>query len=112
MEALSDGQFWGTGRLSPDGRRVVNSISSTAGTRDASTEIWVFDMASHRRLARWPMKAKGISLVTVVQVTQDPAPVLFAATASADVAVIDALTGQIRHVERKLGQTPWMMLTP
>jgi len=95
------------------GRLYVPMHKGGEGThKDGGTEIWVFDMASHRRLARWPMKAKGISLVTVVQVTQDPAPVLFAATASADVAVIDALTGQIRHVERKLGQTPWMMLTP
>ena len=49
LEALSDGQFWGTGRLSPDGGRVVNSISSTAGTRDASSEIWIFDVERRTR---------------------------------------------------------------
>ena len=95
------------------GRLYVPMHKGGEGThKDGGTEIWVFDMASHRRLARWPTKSQGLSRVTVVQVTQDPAPVLFAATETADVAVIDALSGRIRHVESKLGQTPWMMLTP
>ena len=95
------------------GRLYVPMHQGGEGThKDGGTEIWVFDMASHRRLARWPMQARGLSRVVVVQVSQDPAPVLFAATDTADVAVIDALSGHIRHVEKKLGQTPWMMLTP
>jgi hypothetical protein len=36
--------------------------------------------------------------------------VLFAATSAADVAVLDARSGRLRHVEKHLGQTPWMML--
>jgi len=36
--------------------------------------------------------------------------VLFAATTAADVAVLDARSGRLRHVEKHLGQTPWMML--
>jgi methylamine dehydrogenase heavy chain len=81
--------------------------------KDGGTEIWVFDLASHRRLARWPLKARGLSSpVMAVQVSQDAAPLLFAATESSDVAVLDALTGRVRHIEKHLGQTPWMMLTP
>ena len=95
------------------GRLYVPMHQGGEGThKDGGTEIWVFDMATHRRVARWPAKTQGLSRVVVVQVTQDPAPVLFAATETADVAVIDALSGRIRHVEHKLGQTPWMMLTP
>jgi len=95
------------------GRLFVPMHKGGEGThKDGGTEIWVFDMASHRRLARWPTQAQGLSRVVVVQVTQDPAPVLFAATDTADVAVIDALNGHLRHVEKKLGQTPWLMLTP
>jgi methylamine dehydrogenase heavy chain len=45
-----------------------------------------------------------------VQVSQDDAPVLFAATEHSDVAVFDALTGKLRHVEKRLGQTPWLLL--
>ena len=47
--------------------------------------------------------------VVAVQVSQDDAPILFAATDNADVAVFDALTGELRHVEKQLGQTPWML---
>jgi methylamine dehydrogenase heavy chain len=47
-----------------------------------------------------------------VQVSQDDAPLLFAATDSSDVAVLDALTGRVRHVEKHMGQTPWLMLNP
>jgi Tol biopolymer transport system component len=49
LEALSDAQFWGTGRLSPDGRRVANSISNAASTRDTSSEIWIFDVERRTR---------------------------------------------------------------
>ena len=95
------------------GRLYVPMHQGGEGThKDGGTEIWVFDMAAHRRLARWPMQAAGLSLVLAVQVSQDPAPILFAATDAADVAVFDALTGKLRHVEKHLGQTPWMMLNP
>ena len=80
--------------------------------KDGGTEIWVFDLASHRRLARWSMAGLGLSRVMAVQVSQDAAPILFAATDHADVAVLDALTGRLRHIEKHLGQTPWMLLNP
>jgi len=80
--------------------------------KDGGTEIWVFDMATHKRLARWPVRASGLKNVLAIQVSQDAAPLLFAATANADVAIFDALTGQMKHLEKHLGQTPWMMLNP
>ena len=80
--------------------------------KDGGTEIWVFDTAHHQRVARWGVQAQGLSRVLAVQVSQDSAPILFAATDSADVAVLDALTGHVRHVEKHLGQTPWMLLNP
>jgi methylamine dehydrogenase heavy chain len=95
------------------GRLYVPMHQGGEGThKDGGTEIWVFDMASHRRLARWPVQAAGLSRVLAVQVSQDPAPILFAATDKSDVAVFDALSGHLRHVEKHLGQTPWMMLNP
>ena len=86
--------------------------------KNGGTEIWVFDTRTHERLARWavqparPVSAQKLSPVVAVQVTQDDAPILFAATDHSDVAVLDALTGQVRHVEKQLGQTPWLMMTP
>jgi methylamine dehydrogenase heavy chain len=95
------------------GRLYVPMHEGGEGThKDGGTEIWVFDTASHRRLARWSLQGHGLSRVLAVQVTQDATPLLFAATATADLAVFDALTGRLRHVEKNLGQTPWMLLTP
>jgi len=79
--------------------------------KEGGTEMWVFDLATHRRLARWPLASQGLARVTVVEVTQDGAPLLFAGTARAELAVLDALTGRIRHVEKHFGQTPWILLT-
>jgi methylamine dehydrogenase heavy chain len=95
------------------GRLYVPMHEGGEGThKDGGTEIWVFDLASHRRLARWPMPPHGLSRVLAVQVSQDAAPILFASTDHADVAVFDALTGRLRHIEKHLGQTPWMFFNP
>jgi methylamine dehydrogenase heavy chain len=56
--------------------------------------------------------AAGLANVLAIQVSQDAAPLLFAATANADVAILDALSGHLKHVEKHLGQTPWMLLNP
>jgi methylamine dehydrogenase heavy chain len=76
------------------------------------TEIWVFDLKSHLRTARWPIDAKELGSVVAVQVSQDAAPLLFAATETANVLVLDAQTGKLKHVEKKLGQTPQLLLNP
>ena len=93
------------------GRLYVPMHKGSEGThKDGGTEIWVFDLATHKRLERWPVAPLGLARVVAVQVSQDEAPVLFAATTASDVAVLDALTGHLRHVEKHLGQTPWMLL--
>ena len=95
------------------GRLYVPMHEGGEGThKDGGTEIWVFDLASHRRLARWPMQPHGLSRVLAVQVSQDAAPHPVRRDRRADLAVFDALTGQLRHVEKHLGQTPWMLLNP
>ena len=76
------------------------------------TEIWVFDMKTQQRLARWPLAPHKLAPVLAVQVSQDDAPILFAATDAADVALFDGLSGRLKHVEKHLGQTPWFLLSP
>lgn len=80
--------------------------------KSGGTEIWVFDLKTHRRIARWPMTPLRLGPVTALQVSQDAAPVLFAGTDNREVAVFDALTGHLRHVDKHLGQTLWRFLNP
>src|SRR6516162_1838201 len=95
------------------GRLYVPMHEGGEGThKDGGTEIWVYDLATHRRLARWPVKTHGLSKVVALQVSQDPAPLVSAATETAQLATFDALSGQLRHVETHVAQTPWMLLNP
>jgi methylamine dehydrogenase heavy chain len=80
--------------------------------KEGGSEIWVFDMKSHQRLARWPVDTRESGLVGAVQVSQDAAPLLFAATDKADLVILEALTGRLKHDEKRLGQTPSLMLNP
>jgi methylamine dehydrogenase heavy chain len=76
------------------------------------TEIWVFDLKSHQRIARWPVDTQQSGAVVAVQVSQDAAALLFAATEKSDLLVLDAQTGRLKHTEKKLGQTPQLLLNP
>lgn len=95
------------------GRLYVPMHRGGEGThKDGGTEIWVFDLATHRRLARWALPGAKLTRILGIQVTQDDAPLLFAATESAQLAVLDARSGQLRHVEQHMGQTPWVIFSP
>jgi len=95
------------------GRLYVPMHPGGEGThKDGGTEIWVFDVASHQRLARWPVQPLGLTRILAVGVSQDAAPILFLASDKADVAVLDALTGRLRHIEKHLGETPWTFFNP
>jgi methylamine dehydrogenase heavy chain len=78
--------------------------------KEGGSEIWVFDLSTHQRVARWPLAALKLSGVVAIQVSQDDAPLLFAATDHSDLGVFDAVTGKLRHVEKQMGQTPWLLL--
>ncbi len=80
--------------------------------KEGGTEIWVFDLDTHRRLARWPLKARHLKPVVALQVTPDEKPLLFTGGEDGTVAVWDAAAGQVRHAEKTLGQSPWLFLTP
>lgn len=95
------------------GRLYVPMHRGGEGSHKAGgTEIWVYDLGTHRRIARWPLTRLRFGPVTAVQVSQDDAPVLFAAAENSEVAVFDALTGRLRHVEKHLGETPWFFMNP
>ncbi len=80
--------------------------------KEGGTEIWVFDLDTHKRIARWPVTAQHLKPAIAVQVTQDDKPLLFTGGVDGTVAVWDAVTGHVRHTEKTLGQSPWFFLTP
>jgi methylamine dehydrogenase heavy chain len=101
------------------GRLYVPMHQGGEGThKDGGSEIWVFDMATHKRLARWPVAAKyKLDSISAVQVSQDQQPLLFAVGSKGDVktaqiAILDARTGDARFIERDLNVVPWLMLNP
>lgn len=80
--------------------------------KDGGTEIWVFDLKSHRRTARWTLNTHETGGAVAVQVSQDAAPLLFVVTEKAHLLILDARTGKLQHNEAKLGQTPQLLLNP
>jgi serine/threonine-protein kinase len=42
-QPISDTVLWGTGRLSPDGRRIANGIYVSTTTAGSPQDLWVFD---------------------------------------------------------------------
>jgi methylamine dehydrogenase heavy chain len=80
--------------------------------KENGSEIWVFDLKSHQRKARWPLDVRGSGPAVAVQASQDPAPLLFVATETAHLLILDAQTGKLKHDENHLGQTPQLLLNP
>lgn len=119
LDAVDARAHWRPGGQTPAalnrklGRLYVSMHRGAEGShKDGGTEIWEFDIKSHRRLARWPLGPLKVRPVVAIQVSQDDAPLMFAATDTSDVAVFDALDGRLRHIERQLGQTVWFFLNP
>jgi methylamine dehydrogenase heavy chain len=80
--------------------------------KEGGTQIWVVDTTTHKRLARWNVPTKQLGAVIAIQVSQDRQPVVLAVTDQTNLLVYDGLTGTLRHVQKQLGQTPWLVLTP
>lgn len=80
--------------------------------KDGGTEIWVFDAASHKRVARWPLAPLKLAPVTAIQVSQDAQPLLYGAMSDGGVAVLDARSGKVLRVVHNMGQTPWQLIAP
>jgi methylamine dehydrogenase heavy chain len=94
------------------GRIYVPMHRGGAGSHKAGgTEIWVYDRATRKRLARWPIPA-ATRPVLAVQVSQDEHPLLSALTDSSDLLLLDATSGRLRHVQMKVGESCWYLLNP
>jgi hypothetical protein len=113
------------GHWRPGGSQVVGhqSCARTTVCADASRRRRLAQGRRHRdlgvrspprisawRAGRW--RRSRLGAVTAVQVSQDQAPLLFAAGDHGAVGVFDALSGRLRARGKHLGQTPWLFLNP
>ena len=73
--------------------------------KEPGTEVWVFSMATKKLIRRIPLKvpAKGIA------VSQDAAPLLYAASGHGDLAVIKADTGEELRSVSLAGRGPLLI---
>jgi methylamine dehydrogenase heavy chain len=73
--------------------------------KEPGTEVWVFSMATKKLIRRIPLKvpAKGIA------VSQDAAPLLYAASGDGDLAVIKADTGEELRSVSLAGRGPLLI---
>jgi methylamine dehydrogenase heavy chain len=80
--------------------------------KEAGSEIWVLDTASHKRIARYPVDVAKYGGAISVQPSQDERPLLFVATEKSSILIMDAMTGRLQYVEPKLGQSCCYLINP
>ena len=77
--------------------------------KDVGAEVWVYDLASHRKVQTIAMRNKAGS----IEVSQDSAPLLFACSLESNrLDIYDATSGALLRSVDPLGQTPTLLVTP
>jgi methylamine dehydrogenase heavy chain len=77
--------------------------------KDPGNEIWVYDVASHRKMATMTTRNKTAS----IQVSQDASPLLFACNMESNrLDVYDAGSGHYLRSVEGIGQTPTLLVAP
>jgi methylamine dehydrogenase heavy chain len=112
-------QGWRPGGLQPVAiHRPLNRLyvvmhqGGAATHKDPGSEVWVLDLKSQKRLARWKLGAQKIAPVLAVQVSQDGQPQVSMLTATSDLILLDGLSGKLRHTEKQMGTTSSLLLHP
>ncbi|RQH08987.1 amine dehydrogenase large subunit [Paraburkholderia dinghuensis] len=83
--------------------------------KEPGTQVWVYDVASHRLLRKLDLTAslKDASLMPFlgIQVSQSADhPLLFGITADSTLVQMDAATGKIAHVEKQFGSSTMQLI--
>jgi methylamine dehydrogenase heavy chain len=77
--------------------------------KDLGAEIWVYDLATHRRVKTFALRNKAGS----IQVSQDSQPLLFACSLESNrLDIYDATSGKYLRSVEPLGLTPTVLVTP
>lgn len=87
--------------MHPDGKPSTH--------KDAGTEVWVFDLASKKRIQRIDLRATA----TIVKVSPDAKPLLYTASIERpELDIYDALSGAHLRTVTELGQSPTVIQVP
>ncbi|NLA16634.1 amine dehydrogenase [Burkholderia cepacia] len=79
--------------------------------KDPGTQVWVVDLKSKQRVARWDLAQQKIDPLVSIQVSEDDKPLFYGLTATSDLVVMDARTGK-QHVEKQIGNTSSLLVNP
>ncbi len=71
--------------------------------KEGGAEIWVYDLNTHQRLARWPVLKQKLLPMLTMSVTQDEQPVVFG-SAGIGLQAFDARTGKSVMATRDMRQ--------
>jgi methylamine dehydrogenase heavy chain len=77
--------------------------------KDLGEQVWVYDLASHRRVQAIAMRNK----VGSIQVSRDSQPLLFACSLESNrLDIYDATSGKYLRSVDQLGLTPTVLVNP
>ena len=80
--------------------------------KDPGTQVWVYDLKTKQRVARWDLAQQKVDPLVSIQVSDDDKPLFYGLTGTSDLVVMDARTGKLQHVEKQIGSTPSLLVNP
>ncbi|WP_175816063.1 amine dehydrogenase large subunit [Burkholderia diffusa] len=80
--------------------------------KDPGTQVWVYDLKSKQRVARWDLAQLKVDPLVSIQVSEDDKPLFYGLTGTSDLAVMDAQTGKPQHLEKQIGSTSTLLVNP
>ena len=80
--------------------------------KEPGTQVWVVDLQTKQRIARWDLAQQKIDPLLSIQVSADDKPLFYGLTPTSDLVVMDALTGTLLHVEKQVGSTSSLLVNP
>jgi methylamine dehydrogenase heavy chain len=80
--------------------------------KDPASEVWVFDLKTHKRIARWKLADQKIDPLLSIQVSEDAHPLFYGITTNSDVVVADAATGKLQRIHKQTGTTSSLLINP
>lgn len=101
---------WRPGGLQPfavsqaTGRLYVAMHQGGEGShKEPGSEIWVYDVKSHARVARWKLTAAKLMPMLTLSVSAGASPMVYGSTFHG-VQALDAATGKLVHTDQALGK--------